>query len=219
MKPKLLDLFCGAGGAGAGYVRAGFDVVGIDIRPQPRYPFAFVQADAMIYPLDGFDAIHASPPCTDHTPIRTAEQPHGTAWMLEATIARLTVSGLPYVVENVVGAAKHMPGAVMLCGESFGIHGLCRHRLFLSNVALVVPPRACRPHPVGIYGELSKNDRHLGHRADGYRRGVRAGVETARRLLGCPWMDGPELSQAIPPVYCEFIGGQLLAAMSMAGAR
>src|SRR5215469_14098562 len=92
--PRLLDLFCGAGGAAMGYHRAGFDVTGVDIKPQPRYPFTFIQADAMTYPLDGFDAIHASPPCQDH--MRTPnpfQKTHGTAWMLPATRARLSAGG------------------------------------------------------------------------------------------------------------------------------
>jgi site-specific DNA-cytosine methylase len=88
-RPRLLDLFCGAGGAAVGYHRAGFDVVGVDIDPQPRYPFEFHQADAMTYPLDGFDAIHASPPCKDHSTLRTMHAGHNTGWMLAATIERL----------------------------------------------------------------------------------------------------------------------------------
>ena len=215
MRPRLLDLFCGAGGAAMGYHLAGFEVVGVDIEPQPRYPFTFVEADAMMFPLDGFDAVHASPPCTDHTELAFGKlgkrEAHGTGWMLPASLARLAASGLPYVVENVPRA--EMPGAFTLCGRSFGIARLKRHRKFVTNFAVMVPPCACsrKVRPLGVYGDLSKNDRSMGRRnPDGYER-MRAGVDTARGLLGCPWMDAKELSQAIPPVYCEFIGEQLLS--------
>lgn len=207
---RLLDLFCGAGGAARGYQLAGFHVTGVDINPQPRYAGdEFVQADAMTFPLDGFDAIHASPPCQDHTTARFGE-PHGTGWMLTATIGRLRASGKPWVVENVPGARDLMPGAFVICAESLGVEGLCRHRLFMSNVVVMVPPRACRPRPYGVYGDLSRNDRALGDRNDGYQRGMRAGIETARRLLNCPWMLGEELTQAIPPAYTELLGGFIL---------
>ena len=104
-RPLLLDLFCGAGGAAMGYHRAGFDVTGVDTKPQPHYPFTFVQADAMTFPLDGFDAIHASPPCQDHMKTPTHNQAaHGTGWMLAATRERLAASGAPWVIENVPGA-------------------------------------------------------------------------------------------------------------------
>lgn len=208
-RPRLLDLFAGAGGAAMGYYRAGFDVVGVDLEPQPRYPFEFHQADAMTWPLDGFDAIHASPPCQDHTSLAftRAGEAHGTGWMLADTITRLKASRLPYVVENVPGA--HMPGAFTLCGRSFGIQRLRRHRLFLTNVAVLVPPCACDgTQPIGIYGDLSKNDRPVTNSKDGYVR-MRAGVQTARDLLDCQWMNAAELSQAIPPVYTSFIGEQL----------
>lgn len=214
-RPRLLDLFCCAGGAAMGYHRAGFDVVGVDVEPQPRYPFEFHQADAMTYPLDGFDAVHASPPCQDHTSLAFTRggEAHGTAWMLPATIHRLAASGLPYVVENVPGA--DMPGAFTLCGRSFGIAKLRRHRLFLTNVPVLVPPCGCdrRVQPIGIYGDLSKNDRKVTNSKDGYVR-MRAGVATARELLGCPWMEAHELTQAIPPAYTEHIGGFLLAALA-----
>lgn len=212
-RPLLLDLFCGAGGAGMGYHLAGFGVVGVDIEPQPRYPFPFVKADAMTHPLDGFDAVHASPPCTDHTELafgKLGRRPaHGTGWMLPATIERLRTSGLPYVIENVPRA--DMPGAFTLCGRSFGIQRLKRHRKFLVNFPTMVPPCACsrKVRPVGVYGDLSKNDRSMGRNPDGYRR-IRASVNTARELLGCPWMEARELSQAIPPAYTEVIGEQLL---------
>jgi DNA (cytosine-5)-methyltransferase 1 len=207
----MLDLYCGAGGASVGYHRAGFDVIGVDLHPQPRYPFEFIQADALTFPLDGFDAVHASPPCQDHSPLSGIAGKHGTGWMLAATIERLAVSGLPYVVENVPGAV--MPGAFTLCGRSFGIAKLRRHRLFLTRVPMMVPPCACtrRVQPIGIYGDLGRNDRVVRNSKDDGRPRLRAGVSTARELLGCPWMDAHELTQAVPPVYAEFIGEQLLA--------
>lgn len=125
-RPRLLDLFCGAGGCSVGYSRAGFDVVGVDIRPMPNYPFEFHQADAMTWPLKGFDAIHASPPCHDHSNVsgqnRKAAGPKGTGWMLDETIRRLLPLEIPWVVENVETA--EMPGSVYrikLCGSSFGL--------------------------------------------------------------------------------------------------
>ncbi|MGH3382359.1 MAG: DNA cytosine methyltransferase [Actinoallomurus sp.] len=213
--PRLLDLFSGAGGAGMGYARAGFDVTGVDIAPQPRYPFEFHQADALEYlAAHGreYDVIHASPPCQDHSSLAfaTAAPKHGTAWLLEETITRLTDLGAPFVVENVPGAKAHMPGAFTLCGRSFGIAQLRRHRLFLVNFPILAPSCACDGTQVlGIYGDLSRNNRPVANSKDGYVR-MRAGYETARRLLDCPWMDARELSQAIPPAYTEFIGEQLL---------
>ena len=210
MKPRLLDLFCCAGGAGMGYHLAGFEVVGVDIEPQPRYPFEFHEGDAMTFPLDGFDAVHASPPCHDWTGA-SGGRVNDTGWMLPATVARLAASGLPYVVENVPGpAAAHMPAAATLCGAAFGIARLKRHRLFAVDFPVMVPP--CPGHrttrPIGVYGELGRNDRD-DRGTHGYVR-RRAGVRTARELLGCPWMEPHELSQAIPPAYTRFIGEQLL---------
>jgi DNA (cytosine-5)-methyltransferase 1 len=224
MTLRLLDLFCCAGGAGMGYHLAGFDVVGVDIAPQPNYPFEFHQADAMTYPLDGFDAVHASPPCQDHSSLaftskRRDEGGHGTGWMLPETISRLAEWGGSWIVENVPGA--DMPGAFTLCGRSFGIPKLKRHRQFLTSFPMLVPPCACSPRmqPIGIYGDLSKNDRKVSNSRDGYVR-MRAGVATARQLLDCPWMDARELTQAIPPAYTRFIGEQLLTQLGghLAGA-
>ncbi|HEU4540299.1 MAG TPA: hypothetical protein VFR23_04155 [Jiangellaceae bacterium] len=218
MRPVLLDLFCGAGGAATGYHQAGLDVIGVDIEPQPNYPFRFVRGDAFDV-LAGWDliprfaAVHASPPCTDHTELafgKLGRRPeHGTGWMLDATIRHLRRIGLPYVIENVPRA--DMPGAYTLCGRSFGIARLKRHRKFLTSFPMLVPPCACskRVKAIGVYGDLSKNDRSMGRNPDGYRR-IRAGVATARELLGCPWMDAKELSQAIPPAYTRFIGEQLI---------
>lgn len=216
-RPLLLDLFCGAGGAAVGYHRAGFDVVGVDIKPQPRYPFRHIVANAMTFPLDGYDAIHASPPCQDHSPLSGIAGKHGTGWMLAATIDRLRGSGVPYVVENVPGAS--MPGAYTLCGRSFGIARLRRHRLFLTAFPMLVPPCSCsrRVQPVGVYGDLRRNDRVVRNSKDGIPR-LRAGVQTARDLLDCPWMQAHELTQAIPPAYTQFVGEQLLEHLAVSRA-
>jgi len=128
-RPRLLDLFCGAGGCSVGYHRAGFDVVGVDNNPKvgKHYPFEFIEADAMTYPLAGFDAVNASPPCQDHSPLSALTGTHGTGWMLDATRQRLIASGIPYVIENVMGAAMHP--AITLCGSMFGLR-VYRHRQF-----------------------------------------------------------------------------------------
>lgn len=219
-RPRILDLFCGAGGAARGYQLAGFHVTGVDHRPQPRYAGdVFIQADAMTFPLDGYDAVHASPPCQDHSPLRSIAGEHGTGWMLEATRTRLRESGLPYVLENVEAAA--MPGSLVLCGTEFGLadgeQWLRRHRRFESNVFLL-GAGGCQcsrsTSPTGVYGDLARNDRLIRHSKRGDVM-LRAGVTTARALLGCDWMTGPELSQAIPPAYCTFIGEQLLSHLAV----
>jgi DNA (cytosine-5)-methyltransferase 1 len=214
MTYRLLDLFCCAGGAGMGYHQAGFEVVGVDTQPQPNYPFEFHQDDATTFPLDGFDAVHASPPCQDHSTLRTTGPSHDTGWMLQHTIDRLEASGLPYAVENVPGARDEMPGAYVMCGKAFGLAPLKRHRLFLTNVPMLVPPCTCHPRraTVGVYGDLTQKDRHINSLKDGrHSPGIRASVHTARRLLDCPWMTAKELSQAIPPAYTKFIGEHLIA--------
>jgi DNA (cytosine-5)-methyltransferase 1 len=213
-RPRLLDLFCGAGGAGMGYHRAGFDVVGVDIHPQPRYPFAFVQADAMTYRLDGFDAVHASPPCQDHSVLsRNYGAPeHGTGWLLAATLERLRAQPAPWVIENVVGAA--LPSAFILCGASFGLGAsgldLNRHRQFETSFAMLAPPCQHRPGlTIGVYG----NGTNSWHRR---KLGRNLRVAEMREAMGIEWMRREELSQAIPPAYTEFIGEQLLSFLAVA---
>lgn len=189
---RLLDLFCGAGGAAMGYHRAGFDVVGVDIRPQPRYPFEFIQADAMTYPLDGFDVIHASPPCQAYANV--------TAWrgnrgdhpdLLDATVAFLDESGLPWIIENVPEARSQWD--IVLCGSQFGLK-VKRHRGFLYGrwrAFDLMPP--CHHH--GLLPFMHKGERAY---AD---------------AMGCTWMSKKEARQAIPPAYSEYIGCQLLATL------
>jgi len=208
---RLLDLFCGAGGAAVGYHRAGFDVVGVDNRPQPHYPFEFHQADAMTYPLDGYDAVHASPPCQDHSHLKTMHpgRSHGTGWMLPATIERLAATGTPYVVENVSGAKTAMPGrAFTLCGSMFGLQ-VRRHRLFESSELILAGPCDHRSQPIihGVYGHGQSSGGRL-HR---WIAGLPAAtVDDWRQAMDIDWMNRDELAQAIPPAYTEHIGRQLL---------
>ena len=203
-KPRLLDLFCGAGGAAMGYARAGFEVVGVDIAPQPRYPFAFVQADAMTFPLDGYDAIHASPPCQKYS-AATRHLAKDTPMLIEPLRERLVANGLPYVIENTPGAPLLNPAT--LCGLSFGLK-VKRHRLFETSILMLVPP--CPSHKQDyfvIFGHEVR-DRHHGHTA-GRKNNLAAG----RIAMGIDWMNRGELSESIPPAYTEYIGRALMAAM------
>ena len=151
MKPRLLDLFCGAGGAGMGYSWAGFDVVGVDVNPQPNYPFEFHQADALAYPLDGFDAIHASPPCQAYSRLRRMRPGKYYPDLVEATRARLVAADRPYAIENVPGAPLLSP--LLLCGEYFGLGAMCdggwrplrRHRLFETRQLIMGGGCCLRP--------------------------------------------------------------------------
>jgi len=216
-RPRLLDLFCGAGGCSAGYARAGFDVVGVDLHKQRRYPFEFHHADALTYPLDGFDVVHASPPCQAYSVTRNAHSKSDHPDLLPATLARLREWGGVWVVENVPGAP--IPSALTLCGSMFGLTAtdtdglpvwLRRHRLFESNI-LLYPPGHCA-HPTdmlcaGVYGNGSPTHQAARARAGGYTPPSEA---VRRQLMGIDWMTRKELTQAIPPVFTEYIGEQLM---------
>lgn len=207
-RPRLLDLCCKAGGASAGYYAAGFDVVGVDIEPQPDYPFPFVQADALTVDLSGFEVISASPPCqafSQATPVeRRGDHPDLIGPVRDRLIDAVNTPGGPwaYVIENVPGAPLHDP--IQICGDTLRL-GVRRHRLFESNLPLYGTP--CwhdRSAPaVPVYGSY------------GQRTGA-AGVEavatkTARAAMGIDWMPWPALTQAIPPTYTYWLGAQLLA--------
>ena len=205
-RPRLLDLFCGAGGAAMGYHRAGFDVTGVDNRPQPRYPFEFHQADAMTFPLDGYDAIHASPPCQGYSralrPLVKRDYPH----LIGDVLSRVKAVGVPYVVENVIGAplpsqttleGEH---GVMLCGTMFRLP-LKHHRLFqLSYPAF--PPRGCRHDEQPLMNPV--------RRGSWYDQQFDRSEREYRQAKGVPWMNREEGREAIPPTYTEHIGAALL---------
>ncbi|WP_104128074.1 DNA cytosine methyltransferase [Cryobacterium sp. Y57] len=223
-KPKLLDLFCCAGGAGVGYSRAGFEVYGVDIVPQKNYPFEFHQADALEYLREHgheFDAIHASPPCQVYS--KTAhlhDNPHPD--LLVPTRAALIESGLPYVIENVEGAPLFSP--MTLCGSEFGLRApdvdglplaLRRHRLFESNIWLM-GAGGCQHDDTQVAGSYTAGrHRTPAHRDNPDRQGGYTPALSVRaELLGIDWkMNEHELAQAIPPAYSEFLGAQLLSSL------
>jgi DNA (cytosine-5)-methyltransferase 1 len=207
----LLDLFCGAGGCSVGYHRAGFDVVGCDIKPQPRYPFRFVQADAMRPPFDlrEFDAIHASPPCQAYSRSRNNGTNKNAPRLIEHVRKILHVSGVPFVMENVEGSPLHFP--IKLCGACFSLGAagldLARHRLFESSHMLLAPRCSHRRgHTIGVYG----NGTNSWHRE---KIGRCITDAEKRQAMGIDWMTRKELTQAIPPAYTEFIGRQLMAVL------
>jgi DNA (cytosine-5)-methyltransferase 1 len=215
--PKLLDLFCGAGGAAVGYHRAGFDeIVGVDINPQPRYPFEFVQADALEYVAEHgheFDVIHASPPCQAFS-IMTKTQGRGGDHpdLISPTRTLLTSTNKPYVIENVPMAPLCNP--IMLCGTMFRLqtsqgNQLRRHRLFeLSFPDLLLTP-VCSHNTlssIGVHGGGQHPSRR--HSLRGGRG--RFGIEARREVMGIDWMTGAELNESIPPAYTEYIGKELL---------
>jgi DNA (cytosine-5)-methyltransferase 1 len=200
---KALDLFCGAGGASMGLHQAGFNVSGVDINPQPRYPFNFVQGDALVYPLDGFDFIWASPPCQRYTMAQNAaKNAHNHPDLIPPIRERLRQSGKLFVIENVVGAP--LENAQMICGLAIGLR-VKRHRLFESNAFFLVP--GCGDHSQDyfvIFGHEVRNRRH------GVTAGRKNKIAEGRKAMGIDWMTRAELSEAIPPLYSEIIGQQII---------
>lgn len=197
--PRIADLFCGAGGAGMGLQRAGFDVVGFDIVKQPRYPFAFVQQDALTVDLSGFDAVWASPPCqrwSRFTPIRRRiKHPD----LILPSRVLLEASRLPWIIENV--PLSPLRAKVVLNGAMFG-SCLIRERLFESNVVLVQP----------WYQPLPGAPLHFGGNSEGRRV---ASKDELAAAMGIDWMTRYELSQAVPPAYSEFLGRHLLKGLRL----
>ena len=202
-----------------GYHRAGFDVVGVDIRPQPRYPFEFVQADALEV-LDEhhgitFDAIHASPPCQAYTQLGNGNHPR----LIDPIRELVLTSGLPYVIENVVGAPLVEP--TLLCGSMFGLH-VRRHRLFEMNFAVMAPPcqHGWRDEIRAYYGKkgwLVWTPGGAQVQKKGRKPILRGSVEQAPVDMGIDWMETwDELREAIPPAYTELIGHQLLQHLKVA---
>ena len=214
MKPRLLDLFCGAGGAAMGYHRAGFEVLGVDIKPQPRYPFEFVQGDALEYCAahgHEFDAIHASPPCQAYSAARTIRGRTDHPDLVEPTRLALVATGKPYVIENVPGAPLVEP-IVVLYGTMFDLRTM-RQRLFEYRgfeMPFVLAPS--KPARSAKMGRIAKPGEWITIAGKGGARGTKHQWE---RAMGIDWMGVEELAQAIPPAYTEYIGRQLLQALDM----
>ncbi|WP_022684628.1 DNA cytosine methyltransferase [Sphingobium bisphenolivorans] len=215
---RLLDLFCCAGGAAMGYHQAGFDIVGVDLDPQPRYPFAFIQHDALTLDMRfirSFDAIHASPPCQGYSSMRHAPGAKGAPLLIDRTRDMLEASGLPYIIENVETAGWSMRDPVLLCGTMFGLGAqgceLHRHRLFESNIELVASSCQHSGGPVvGVYGGHARK-RSAKHGGRGTRDVWEGGHKAAaREAMGMDWATLNEMSEAIPPAYTEALGVQLL---------
>lgn len=222
---KLLDLFCGAGGAAMGYHLAGFEVVGVDIAPQPHYPFTFIQADALEVLQDSmflaqFDAFHASPPCQEYSVSRFLRNIYDStpAPKLIAPVRKaLEAIGRPWVIENVAGS--ELPDAVELCGSMFGLP-VRRHRWFASST-MIFAPGPCRHTGSCInviggkvrgYGSLRSCTTYTDARGQ-----IRLPESYLSRDTGCAamdidWMTMSELSQAIPPAYTRWIAQFLLSA-------
>lgn len=204
-RPLLLDLFCGAGGCSAGYHRAGFDVVGVDLNPQKNYPYEFHQADAMTFPLNGFDAIHASPPCQAYSQAAQSQRNAGKEYpdLLAEMRDRLNESGVPWVIENVPGAP--MRPDIRICGCQVGLE-LRRVRWFETSWHAFDLSQPCyHPHPVVSV---------VGHGTPSWVReqlGYNPSIADYRAAMGINWMNRNELSQAIPPAYTEVVGRHLLA--------
>lgn len=201
MRPVALDLFCCQGGASYGLDAAGFQVVGIDIVPQPNYPFPFIRADAITALPTGFDFVWASPPCQAHTlaqRIQRRDHPD----LIEPTRAMLRASGIPYVIENVVGAPLERP--IMLCGAMFNLLTY-RHRLFECSFPIDPPPHPDHDAPIRKMGRPVR-DGEMMHIVGNF-----SGVQKARDIMGTQWMNRDGLREAIPPAFAKFIG---LAALS-----
>lgn len=231
-RPRLLDLFSGAGGSAVGYHRAGFEVVGVDIEPQPHYPFEFVQADALamlekvaVFRPRLFAAVHASPPCQHYSVLRHANVTKGSDApdLVAATREGLVATGLPWVMENVPGAP--MSNAIVLCGSMFGLGAgdrqLRRHRLFESSELLLQPQCHHVGEAIGVYGggPVGRYTFENGIRAGlkGRRGGYQGTIAEKREAMQVDWMTAAELNQAIPPSYTEFLGAQLLASLEKVG--
>ena len=204
---RLLDTFCGAGGAGMGYHQAGFEVVGVDIKPQPRYPFKFVQADALEYIADHgheFDVIHASPPCQAYSVTYSISNKNHPD-LVDETREILQKTGKTFVIENVLGAPLINP--LMLCGSMFKGVRVYRHRLFECQPPIYFAPMACNhsytlPASKGEYHSLNGYDfiTCVGNNFE---------ASSGRVAMGIDWMTRAELAQAIPPAYTKWIGEQL----------
>lgn len=236
-KPRLLDLFCGGFGAGWGYVRAGYDVTGVDFVKRRQRPqgVTFLEADCLdvlrdVGFLRTFDLVHASPPCKVHTSLAHMAKAQGHEPihpdLLAPTRDALNEAGVPWIIENVEGAP--MTPHVMLCGSMFGLQvdidgtswWLKRHRLFefgfWGNHGMGMQPADIHPRrgrPLGIYGQ---EQGQVMPSAPGRLGAQVANIDQARSLMDIPWMSWRAITQAIPPAYTEYLGREFIEQRSAA---
>lgn len=228
-RPRLLDLFCGQGGAGYGYHLAGFDVTGVDLDPEARRhhwaPCSVHTGDAL-EALDNlletgddqFDVIHASPPCQAYTTMSNRHRGQGGKAdehleLIDEVRDRLIAYGKPYVIENVLGAKRAMRSPFLLHGGMFGL-GVYRPRLFECSELILGVPRAAVPEdPVGVYGKF--DGRRLWSRADGSKLVAAKSLDEARAAMGIGWMNDRGLAESIPPAFTEWIGSRLLEQLQL----
>jgi len=207
---KLLDLFCGVGGASVGYFRAGFEVHGVDLKHGKRYPFTYLRANVLDILqdenfIDQFDVIHASPPCQTHSITQHLRKAQGKSTikldLIPQTRAALIASGKPYLIENVPGSPLINP--VQLCGSSFDLK-VRRHRLFESNMPLQgsICNHSTQGRPIGVYGSLNDEIPQGGKTA--------ATIAEARMAMDINWAIWTELVEAIPPAYTKYLGLQIM---------
>jgi DNA (cytosine-5)-methyltransferase 1 len=201
---KALDLCCCGGGVSAGLAQVGFDVTGIDIEPQPHYPYKFIQTNVLDLTIDylkQFDFLWASPPCQEYSTASMQFRINGKEYptLIEPIRQMFVESRKPYVIENVEGAPLINP--VMLCGTMFGLRTY-RHRIFESNFTITQPPHGKHVHRQTKMGRAVKDGEFI------QMVGHFSGVPLAREITGCHWMNQYELAQHIPPAYSKFIAEQ-----------
>lgn len=206
-KPRLLDAFCCQGGASAGYAAAGFDVTGIDLHPQPRYPYRFIQGDAIAYIAEHgheYDAIAGSPPCQGYSDTQVL-QGRDHPMLITPTRQAMNTTGRPWIIENVPGAVPHLLDPIVLCGAMFGLRTY-RDRWFEAGGGLTLdqPHHPRHDKPITKMGR-PRRDSEMAHYVGNF-----SGVQAARDDLRVPWMNRDGIRECIPPAYTQHLGQQLL---------